>query len=62
MGSIAIFINSSFYLAVTDYSKTQWRTFYGKKTPGYFPEFQLTYSTDRNYGIKHKLEFEHYDK
>jgi len=35
---------------------------YGKKTPGYFPEFRLTYSTDRNYGIKHKLEFEHYDE
>ncbi|WP_158074925.1 hypothetical protein, partial [Rodentibacter sp. Ppn85] len=26
--------------------KTQWRTFYGKKTPGYLPEFWVTYSTN----------------
>ena len=56
------FYKTSFYLAGTDYSKIQWRTFYGKKTQGYLPEFQVTYSTDRNYGIKHKSEFEHYDE
>ena len=42
------FYKSSFYLAETDYSKTQWRTFYGKKTPGYLPEFWVTYFTDSN--------------
>ncbi|OOF55561.1 hypothetical protein BKL49_11475 [Rodentibacter myodis] len=40
------FYKSSFYVAETDYSKTQWRTFYGKKTPGYLPEFWVTYSTN----------------
>ncbi|WP_143530603.1 hypothetical protein, partial [Rodentibacter sp. Ppn85] len=40
------FYKSSFYVAETDYSKTQWRTFYGKKTPGYVPEFWVTYSTN----------------
>ena len=42
------FYKSSFYLAETDYSKTQWRMFYGKKTPGYLPEFWVTYFTDSN--------------
>ena len=42
------FYKSSFYLAETDYSKTQWRTFYGKKTLGYLPEFWVTYFTDSN--------------
>ena len=56
------FYKTQFYLVGTDYSKTQWHTFYGKKTQSYLPGFQMTYSTDRNYGIKHKSEFEYYDE
>lgn len=40
------FFESSFYVGEPDYSKTQWRTFYGKKTPGYLPEYWTTYFTD----------------
>ncbi|WP_018651987.1 hypothetical protein [Actinobacillus capsulatus] len=41
------FFESSFYVGEPDYSKTQWRTFYGKKTPGYLPEYWTTYFTDK---------------
>ncbi|WP_150539465.1 hypothetical protein, partial [Actinobacillus vicugnae] len=31
-----------------DYSETQWRTFYGKKSVDYLPEYWATYYTDKN--------------